>query len=267
MSDLSLTLVAPDGAELTQIAHGAKTVVAAITIDSVEMMNLANDELGAIKTKVKQLTERQAEILRPLAAVEKSVRDLFREPLKILTECETVLKGGIATFLREQQRIAREAQAAAEARARAEREAAERESARIAAEALAKAQALQTQADVAVESGNVGQAAELALESKQVAQAGMAEAAAVESTGLVITAPPPPPPIKAAGVSVSYRWKAKVADKARFVAFVAKNPHYLHLLDVSQSGIDALARAMHEALETAVDGLEAINEPTVSKRT
>lgn len=57
-------------------------------------------------------------------------------------------------------------------------------------------------------------------------------------------------------------WRCEVTNKLALVKFVAKNPHFIHLLDANQSELNNLARRQQKALN--IPGVKAIGETTVA---
>lgn len=136
---MQVTLLPPSGDVLLREARQMQSTATAIVIDSNDMLEIANSELGDVKARIKALEAKQKEILEPLATVEKNVRALFREPLRLLGETEETLKLGITNWMRKEQARIAEENRRAEEEARRAREAAAREAARIEAEAKERA--------------------------------------------------------------------------------------------------------------------------------
>lgn len=263
---MQITLLPPSGDVLLREARSMQSTAAAIVIDSNDMLEIANGELGDVKTRITALEAKQKEILEPLATVEKNVRALFREPLRLLNETESTLKLGISNWMRKEQARIAEEKRKAEEEARRTREAAARESARIEAEAKERAAKLEAEAKAAAAAGDVGRAAALEVKAQQAEETGYQRAADVSAQGQMVVAAPVAAAPKAAGVSLRTTWKGRVKDKAKALAFIADKPQFHHLVEFDVSAITALAKAMKTGLETAVPGLEAYEEFSVSKR-
>lgn len=107
--------------------------VKAYTIDSVEMYELGVNELSNIRAAEKNLEELRDSIVRPLNTEVKKINAVFKPPALMLAEAKNVLGPKMNTF-EARERIEREAR---ERKAAADRD----EAARVAAEALAQAQA------------------------------------------------------------------------------------------------------------------------------
>jgi hypothetical protein len=78
--------------------------------------------LKDVKSKFKELDEKEKAITKPINDGLKLIRDMFRKPKDLLTQAETALKRGMVTYQREQERIAAEAQRKADEDVRKERE-------------------------------------------------------------------------------------------------------------------------------------------------
>jgi hypothetical protein len=73
-----------------------------------------------------------------------------------------------------------------------------------------------------------------------------------------------PAPMKTEGVHTRRTWSCEVVDKMDLIKFVAENPVFIHLLDVSTKECNALARAQKENM--AIPGLAATYKETVVAR-
>lgn len=229
--------------ELLMRAAGARLALArdfAVTSDA--SLALAGEELQAIVTAKRNLEEKRLAITRPIDAAKRAVMDLFRPAVETLEQAERLLKTSIGNYQAEQRRIADERRRIAEAAAAAER-------ARLQAEAAAQAEAARKAA---------------AAGDTEAAQQRAASAAVIAQTATTVVAAPVAAPTKAVGITSRQQWKARVTDKAAFVAHVAANPALLHLLDVSESGLNAMARAQQNLL--ALPGVEPYPENVVSAR-
>jgi len=126
----------------------------------------------------------------------------------------------------------------------------EREEARKAQEAAAKAQ----------------RAAEEA--ARKAEAESLREAGAEEAAKMVEEAPPAPvvavaaaAPVKTEGVFTRTSWKAEVTSKMELIKFVAQNPAFLHLLDVSSKECNALARS--QKAEMQIPGLKVVKSESI----
>jgi hypothetical protein len=238
----------PDQAQLIALSQRQLTVAKEITIDSAPMYEAAADELKAIKKAAKELEDKRVGITKPIDEAKKAVMDLFRRPLEILGEAETVLKRAMITYADEQEKIRREEQAKLDAIAKAERE-------RLAAEAKAKQEEAERLAQAAQDSGDEQAFA-------QAAQAA-AEAQVMESTVAVMTAPTATTAAaKVSGISARGVWKAECTDKIALIKFIAQNDAFINLLDVNQSALNQLAKAMKQTLN--LPGVRAYEERSLA---
>lgn len=68
------------------------------------------------------------------------------------------------------------------------------------------------------------------------------------------------------GASVRKKWKAKVTDKAKLVAFIGANPQFLNLLEIDESALNKMAGAMEKNLESTLPGIEVYQESILGSR-
>lgn len=238
-----VTIAQVDYRELNEEAEGSLQVSSSFIVDSPVTYELAGEELIAVKSKIKALETRREGITKPLTAAHKSVMDLFRQPLALLGQAKDNLQRGMIAYSTEQERVRREEQARLDAeRRRQEAEAAEkvREAERLASAAVTEAQR---------------EAAE-----KARLEAEAAQTVAENATSVAVTATP-----KADGNSVRKVWKGKCDDKATLIKFVASNPAYASLLEVSQSALDSFAKAQNESFD--IPGCVAYQESSIVSRT
>lgn len=277
MKNETITYQAPDAVAMEAEATGVLTCSKEINITTPAMYDLAAEELRAIKTRAKELDEQRKTITVPLDNAKKAVMDLFRRPIELLGEAEGVLKRGMLTYSEEQERLRRIEQARLDAIAKAERESIEAEARaereRIAAEfkARAEAEAKVAAAAIAKAEGVEAKAAALRAADEAVIRAAQEqerqkeEVAAMELSASVITAPVAYiAPAAAAGTSIRETWKAKCNDKAALIKFVSDNPQFLNLLDVNDSALNQLAKAMKQSMK--IGGCEAYIERGIASR-
>lgn len=255
----------PNPLELNQRAQAALNMVNDMQIDSQESYELAADELKAIKTKAKSLEEQRKTIVDPLNKATKAINDLFRNPAQFLVEAEKIIKTKMIKYTEIQERIAEEARRKAEEQQRIERarlaaEAAEREE-----KARQEAERLAIEAKQAEAEGDVGKAAEAAAKAEMVVASAVQETIALESTAAAMTVPVVAAPIGASGISkVKVTHKARVVDKAKFLAFVATRPEMLEMIDVNESKLNAMARALKASM--VYPGIEVYEDKTIAAR-
>lgn len=229
------TLAAPNQDEILRPAQAALEMVKEYQITDDESYGLAAEELKAIKAKAKALEEKRTAITGPLNAALKAVNALFKPPADALEQAERLVKGKMIGYTEEQERKVREAQLAAEKVAREAEQ-------KAAAEAAARAQAgaHEAQDDVA----------------QHALEASVSAAAAV-----AYIAPAP----KVSGISkVRETTKVRITDKAAFLAHIAQVPAYADLVDVNETKLNALAKALGAGF--SIPGAETYTEKTIAAR-
>lgn len=243
---------------LTSRARTALDGAAAYVIDSTTMFELAGDDLKQIKTLQKEVEDKRTSITGPLNQAVKAVNDLFRPPKEYLDKAEATIKRAMVTWTTEQERLAAEARAKAEAEARAERErlaALEREQAEAARKAEAEAQA-------AAEAGDEQAAAE----AMAVAQAAQEQAAAAALTAQIVTVVPVvEAPAKVAGISGRVTYSAEVTDLLALVKAVAAGQAPLECLQADVRFLGAQARAFKKSGQL-YPGVTIIAERSIAAR-
>lgn len=230
MSELMTVQVErPDEAALKRGAEDAIALVRDFAIDSPTMYEVAADELRAIKARAAKLDEQRKAITRPLDDAKKAAMDLFRGPLEVLAEAESLLKSKMLDWQRAQDRIAREEQAKIEAATRAERE-------RLAAEA-----------------------------DRLTAAGKVEEAAAKRDVASIMVAPAVAPQAdvpKVQGVATRKTVDFEVVDFAALVAFVATRPDLLGVLSVDTVKLRALVRAL--GADANLPGVRVFEKASIS---
>ncbi len=262
---MQIDLKTPDQDTLNNDAQIVLEVAETYVIDSPLMFAEAGEELKRIKAKSKELNDKRVAITKPLDDAKKAVMDLFRKPVEILSQAELVLKNSIVNYQEEQARIARlEQQKQAEAQ-RIEREALEAK-ARAAEEAARKeAEELQRKANEAAKNGNEAEAQKMAEQAQLAFQTGQAQANVIAQEASAMNAPVTvAAPSKVSGISMRETWKAEVTDKEALVKFIATNPHLLNLVDVNNSAVNQMAKAMKGNLN--IPGVRAYAEKSVAAR-
>ena len=199
-------------------------------ITTPEMSTAAGEDLREIKRLAKELESKRTAITGPLNKALKEVNALFKPAKLWLQEGEALIKTGLLSYQRREERIAAAAQAKADAEAEKERKALERK------------------AKVADVIGIGDKADELREE-------------ATRTVAPVIQSEAP----KIVGVSVRKVWKAKIMDKKSFLRFVLdEREDLLALVQLDQSGLNALAR-LHK-IDLGFPGIVAVEEESVTAR-
>lgn len=261
---MDLKIAVPEQTVLTRPAQAALDLIQSMVIDSDEMFGEAGEELRRIKAKTKELDEQRDGLVRPLNETVKKINDLFRGPLRMLEQGEGALKSKMIGYQTEQERIAAEARRAAEAEARKERERIAAEAAAAQARAEAEATELRRQAAEAKAAGDTESAAALASTAESRTEAAAAVVMEAEVAVTAVHTAVVPAPARVSGIATRSTWKAEVTDKAKVVAFIAANPQFLNVLDVNQSALNQLAKAMKA--ELPIDGVRVYEERGMSAR-
>lgn len=239
-------------------AQHALTSATDFVIDSHTMVELASDDLRAVKTLQKEVEEKRVSITGPLNAALKATNDLFRAPKEYLEKAEVTLKRAIITWTTEQERTAAIARVEAEAAARVERE----RMAELGREQAAAAMKAQEAALAASEAGDT-EAAQRAMIEAEVAQQ-QADIAAITSQ-IVTIAPTVEAPAKVVGISGRTTYSAEVTDLMALVKAVAAGAAPLEALQADAKFLGAQARAFKKTGQL-YPGVLAVAERGLSAR-
>ncbi|MDE2104077.1 MAG: hypothetical protein KGL39_42965 [Patescibacteria group bacterium] len=226
--DMNVVVKLPEGVD--NEPQQLLAVAQAYEITSPEMCEAAAEDLKAFKAKAKELEAKRKAITEPLDKAKKAVMDLFRQPLALLEQAESVLKRGILTYQQEEDRKrrleeARRAELARQEKARLEQEAAE-----------------------AAKQGHVEEAETLREFAEILPSAPIVESGAP----------------KIAGLATRTNWHAEVVDMHAFVRAVAERPDLVHLLTPNMAALNALARAQKDALD--IPGVKVVSEASLAAR-
>jgi hypothetical protein len=206
----------PDTGKLMASADAA-VQVASMSIDCAEVADLAAEELRAIVTRKKELTEMRMEITRPIDQSKARVMDLFKPVIARLEQAEAMIKSSLSDYNRRLQIAQAEKQAAIDAAAAAERK-------RLEAEAQAES-----------DKGNTEAAAALREFSSMVVAPAAAPAAA-----------------KPEGVSFRSGVEVEVDSVEQLVKHIAANPDLTNLVKPDLTAIKAYIKATGRALPGVV---------------
>lgn len=253
---------APEQGAILRPAEIALAGAVALVIDCPEMMDLAAAETKAVKQRLADMETMRKAITRPIDEAKAKIMDLFRPATETLQKTETVLKDKMVGYQLAERRKAEEAQRLAEEEARKLRDLAARESAAREAGAREEAARLVAEAQAAAAQGDQARAADLAVAATQTIEAAHEECAHIEMAAAVVPSAVVSAPAAPKGTSLRGKWKARVIDKQRVVAFVAANPHFLEILDVNESALNKLAGALQKKLP--IDGVEPYEDFTVA---
>lgn len=264
LSPLS-SIKTPNPIELNQRAQSALAMVNSMVVDNQETYELAADELKGIKSRAKALEEQRKTIVDPLNKATKAINDMFRGPTQFLEQAETIIKKKMIGYTEIQERIAAEARRKAEEEQRIERARLAAEAAQREQKAREEAEALAAQAKEAEAQGDVGKAAEVAARAEMVVASAVQESIALETTAAAMTAPVVAAPASVAGISkTKVTFKARVINKAEFLAFVATRPELLEMIDVNESKLNSMARALKNSMK--YPGIEVYEDKTIAAR-
>lgn len=200
----------PDQAVMVRNAESAIAIVQAFDIIDAPTYELAAEELTGIKRRAKELEDTRKAITKPLDDAKKRVMDLFRQPLDLLNRAESILKGKMLDYQREEERKAREAREAAERAAREERE------------------RLEAEAKKLKEEGRHGEA--------------FARKMAAET---VVAAPVPVPETpKAQGIATRTTVDFEIEDMQALVSHIAQHPELIGLVQPNTTAVRQYVRGL-----------------------
>jgi molybdenum-dependent DNA-binding transcriptional regulator ModE len=203
----------------------------AFEIATPEQAQFAGADLRAIKLFTKQVEEKETAITGPINQAHKEVKAHFKPVRDWLAEAERILKGKLLAYQADQERVASEARAKAEAEAAKARERLERK------------------ANIAEVLGREERAEELR------------DLAANQTTGPAIVSAAP----KLAGISSREVWSAKITSKLLLVKHIVEvRPDLMALVQIDQTALNAQARSLKDSLE--LPGVEVISEKIMAAR-
>jgi hypothetical protein len=211
---VELAIARPDNTAETT-ASAALSAANARTITTADDYTAAAAELQAIKAKWKQIEAQRKELIEPVDEQRKRVMNFFRKPLEFLEQAEQIIKGKIAGYQREQERLRLEEQRIANEKARKEREAIEAAARETERKAREKAEADRKAAAAAEAEGRAAEAAKLnaradRTESKAAEKATVLEQQAASVVAPVVQREPP----KVAGLKTREVWDYEIVDRS-----------------------------------------------------
>lgn len=260
----------PIAAKLAAGAGKRLAFVRTFVVDSEEAYSFLSLEIADLKGECNSADELRKYFAKPHDDGKKRVQEFFVPIISTLEQAEAIGKRALQAYRDKIAAEAREARLKAEALARAEserlaREAAERE--RLAREEAAR---LEAQAEEQRKAGNAVAAAALEAQAGEAVAAGQTDAAALTTEAVLAQAAALALPVQAAprvaGQSSRQKWKGRVADKARLFMWVAKNPQFMQLFDVSEKELHKLADSWKEEFNKRVEGAEAFTEGNLAIR-
>lgn len=200
-----------------------------LTISDQSTYQRAADLLSDIKSRGKELEKKRKAITEPMDAAKKSTMDLFRPAVDAIEGFEKLIKQKMADFVREQERLQREAEARAADERRKEQEKLQREAEKLRAKGKEE------------------------------------QAAAVELQAVTaVSAPAPTMQAVASGAHHRKVWKAQLVDKMALIKAVAEGRASAELLDYNESVGNKLAVALKSSLH--IDGIEAFEDISIAAR-
>jgi uncharacterized membrane protein YqiK len=291
----------PDMAIMERGAASALRMAESFVITSEDDYQLAGEELQSIKARINKMEATRTGITGPMNKALKAINDLFRSPMEVLKNAESVIKASMLTYYDEQERkaaeIRRQAEIAAEAErqrvaeaarqvelaAAAERKAIADKAAAVAAAAQAEQNRLAQEAAAAAAAGNQAAAEEArraAEVSRQQAELEAAQAkerddeaanrsaesaAALRYEAAVISAPVTHiNSSKAAGISTKATVDYEVVNLLALVQHIAANPALINLVIEDSVKLRAYVRGL--GMNTALPGVRVFQKRSMSAR-
>lgn len=229
MSESTVTIERPDSEAMKRSAVAVRLFAQSFTIASAESYNFAAEELREVKARAAALDARRKLITRPLDLAKTEVMDLFREPLQVLADAESMLKANMLAFSQGERAKAAELQRIADQAAEAER---------------AK---LRAEAEVAHAEGR------------------HIEAQMKQATAAIVAAPVQRADVpKAAGTSIVSSFDFEVTNLQALIAFCAANPTYSVCLKPDDVAIRAIVRALK--LGCPIEGVRVFEREVLASR-
>lgn len=210
---MQVNIEAPKSTDLVEQASATLAVAKTFIITTHDQCQLAATELGAIKSRAKELNEKRLSITRKFDDAKKEVMDLFKPALGILEEAETVIKKGIVDWQQQQERLRKAEEMRLAEVARKERDRLEAEVRKVEEAARKKADELAAKAAAELAAGNAAKAAELQARAASTVEKADDRAGAARTQASMTIAPTvirESPKVQ--GVTMRTRWKSRVVD-------------------------------------------------------
>lgn len=224
-NDTTLTIKTPDPIQLSNEGLAAKNTAALIVIMNDSDLQYATEQMNRMSKRVKELDAIRKSITSPLDAAKKNVMALFKPVTESYQDSIGKVKTEIAKYTVQKEREA------AEARAKAELEAAETRKALV----------------------------EKAKEAETPEQA-----EALQEAAALVTAEPVAKIEKTKGLSTTKVWKAKVTDVPAFLVYVATHPELAQCVEINVHAIERFVTATGGTI--TIPGIELNQEVRVSSR-
>jgi len=222
----------PEAMELERAAVSWPERAKALVVTDEQTLSLASDALAGIKSLRAKIEETFGPIIKRAYEAHREAVAQRKKVEAPLEEAERIIKGSVAAYLAEQERLRQEAER--RAREEAERRAAE---------------ALERQIEDAESAGASPEDIE----------------AMIDSAPTVVPVVSEPRPRKPEGISVRTTYKAEVTDMLALVRWVASNNRYINLLSVNQSALNQLVRSLGPTAK--IPGVRLVAQGTVAVRT
>lgn len=261
----NLSIIEPQQSAILTPAERALASAKAMTIDSPEMLDVAGDELKAVKRRFNQLDEQRKALVRPLDEHRARLMDLFRRPLSILEEAERAIKTAMLTYTtRVDEERRREEARLAEINRKAQQEI-ESQAAAARAKAAEEAEGLRKRSEEAAAAGRAGEAAKLAAKAEAKIEAGetKAEDLRQEAASMPTTVVLPPAP-KVSGVHTTMSYDYECENLLELARFVVANPIFVNCIQPNPTALRQQAKAMKDAF--AIGGCKLVKRAGVSAR-
>jgi hypothetical protein len=211
----TITVNLPDADALAETVNEAMTNAQSYTIDSTDVLAVANDDLRDIARAVKEMDELRTSYVKPLNDEVKFINDAFRPHIEGMKQARGILEPKIIAFQRaEATRVAEEQRKANEA-------------------AAAERRRLEEQARDAQAKGDEETASAL------VVAAEVMVAPVVTKTYTT----------KGTGTSSRSTWSAEVTNLLELVQYVAANPQFIGLLQANQVALNGQAKSLKAAMQ------------------
>ena len=216
-----------DSKEIVKEAEGWKMTAAMclseFTIEQLEEANAHLRGMIGLKNKIKEFCADNIKRWHDGHRQAIAERDAYLRPVE---EAEAIIKAKMGEYRAWEREEIKKAQEAAQAQQRAEAE------------------------------------AQRKLEAQSLKDAGEEEAAAMVEAAPIRTIPmKAPAPVRLEGTHSRTNWSFELVNKLELIAFVAENPVFSHLLDVSTKECNKLAKAQKENM--VIPGIRAVASETV----
>lgn len=220
----------PDVASITRSGSSTLAMAKTFLILNTNDYQLAGEELGVVKKRMKTLEELRTSITGPMNKALKAVNELFKGPMELYKQAEDALKQSMLSYSAEEERKALEAQQAAAASLERER-------------------------------------ARLEEDAKKADESGAAESAhAIRSIAAVVSSAPLAQviPVSAAGTSIKTTVDFEVEDLLALVQHIAAHPELIALVNHDSVKLRAYVRSM--GLNTKLPGVKVFEKRSLSAK-